>query len=102
MGFRVETTSRANQDLDDIVSWLLAHEAGETGLRWFQRMREAIASLFEHPHRCPLAPETGDSPVEVRQLLYGRHRQASRILFTVEGDAVIVLHIRHGRSAAAR
>jgi plasmid stabilization system protein ParE len=65
-------------------------------------MREAVASLSEYPYRCPLAPETQEFSVQVRQLLYGRKRHAYRILFTVEGDSVIVLHVRHGRRAADR
>lgn len=97
MAFRVEQTQRAKRDLDAILEWLLEHEAGETGLRWFRRMKEAIDSLSELPHRCSLAPENADFPFEVRQLLYGSKPSVYRILFTISGDRVIVLHIRHGR-----
>ncbi len=97
MAFRVESSARAKQDLDGILEWLLAEEAGEAGLRWFQRMRESVASLSELPRRCPLAPESAEFPFDVRQLLYGRKPHRYRILFTINGDAVIVLHIRHGR-----
>jgi len=97
MAFRVESTARAEQDLDAILKWLLTQEAGEDGFRWFERMRKAVASLSELPHRCPLAPETGEFPFEVRQLLYGRKPHLYRILFTIEGETVVVLHIRHGR-----
>lgn len=98
MAFRVNLTDRATRDLDAILEWLLAHEAGETGLRWFQKMRETIASLAEFPHRCPLAPENKEFPFEVRQLLYGRRKPHQyRVLFTIHEDEVIVLHIRHGR-----
>ena len=47
MAFRVETTARAKQDLDDILTWLLARQAGEAGLRWFHGLRDAVASLSE-------------------------------------------------------
>jgi hypothetical protein len=47
--------------------------------------------------RCPLAPENKEFPFEVRQLLYGRKPHLYRVLFTIEGDTVVVLHIRHGR-----
>ena len=97
MAFRVNPTARATRDLDAILEWLLAHEAGETGLRWFQRMKEAVASVAELPHRCPLAPENKEFPFEVRQLLYGRKPHQYRVLFTIHEDEVIVLHIRHGR-----
>ena len=99
MTFRVETTSFAGQDADAILEWLLTHEAGDTGLRWFLALEDAIASLAEFPRRCPLAPENAAFPFEVRQLLYGRAPHVYRILFTIEGETVYVLHIRHGRRA---
>ena len=97
MAFRVEPTAQAKQDLHSILEWLLAEGAGETGLRWFFRLEEAIASLSELPHRCPLAPENKEFPFEVRQLLFGRKPHQYRVLFTVDGETVVVLHIRHGR-----
>src|SRR3569832_744971 len=97
MAFRVKPTPRATRDLDAILEWLLSNETGETGLRWFQRMREAVASLSDLPYRCPLAPESKHFPFEVRQLLYGRKPHQYRVLFTIHEDEVIVLHIRHGR-----
>jgi hypothetical protein len=33
----------------------------------------------------------------MRQLLYGRKPHLYRILFTIDGDVVYVLHVRHGR-----
>jgi plasmid stabilization system protein ParE len=96
MAFRVEVTSQAEQDADTILEWLLSQHAGEAGLRWFMRLREAIYSLAEMPGRCPLAPENASVPSEMRQLLYGRKPHVYRILFTIEGDVVYVLRIRHG------
>jgi plasmid stabilization system protein ParE len=97
MAFRVRTTARAKRDLDAILGWLLSEQAGEAGLRWFQGLREGVASLSEAPRRCMLAPEDEAFPFEVRQLLYGNRPHVYRILFTIDGDSVTVLHIRHGR-----
>jgi plasmid stabilization system protein ParE len=97
MTFRVETTAAAEEDADAILGWLLSEGAGETGMRWFAALQDAIASLAEMPTRCPLAPENAVFPFEVRQLLYGRKPNAYRILFTIEDKTVYVLHIRHGR-----
>jgi plasmid stabilization system protein ParE len=102
MTFRVETTIEAEQDADNILAWLLSEHAGETGMRWFAALRDAIASLAEFPARCPLAPENSVFPFEVRQLLYGRKPHVYRILFTIEGKTVYVLHIRHGRRQPLR
>jgi plasmid stabilization system protein ParE len=97
MAFRVEPTSRAQQDLEDILEWLLEQGAGEAGLRWFFKLEESIESLSEFPHRNPLAPESRNFPFEVRQLLHGRKPHHYRVLYTIDGDTVAVLHIRHGR-----
>jgi hypothetical protein len=36
-------------------------------------------------------------PFEMRQLIYGQKPHLYRILFTIEGETVQVLRIRHGR-----
>jgi plasmid stabilization system protein ParE len=97
MAFRVELSARAQSDIAAIYDWLLAQQAGNAGERWFLALREAIASLSLLPTRCPVSAERRDSPVEVRQLLYGRKPHVYRVLFTIEHDVVQVLHIRHGR-----
>jgi plasmid stabilization system protein ParE len=102
MTFRVETTTAAEQDADAILSWFLSEHAGETGMRWFSTLQDAIASLAEFPERCPLAHESAAFPFEVRHLLYGRIPHVYRILFTIENGAVYVLHIRHGRRQPLR
>jgi plasmid stabilization system protein ParE len=63
MPFRVEVTLQAQRDADGILEWLLLHHAGEAGLRWFERLQEAMASLAEFPGRCALAPENASVPV---------------------------------------
>ncbi len=77
------------QDYQDAVEGIrqgyedVSQQAGSAGERWFVALREAIGSLSELPLRCRVAPERRDSPVEVRQLLYGRKPHVYRILFAV-------------------
>ena len=97
MAFRVEVSAQAESDADAILEWLLSEHAGETGIRWFLALQEAIASLATFPGRCSLAPESVRFPFEVRHLLYGRKPHVYRILFTIDGETVNILHIRHGR-----
>jgi plasmid stabilization system protein ParE len=97
MAFRVEISAQAESDANAIIEWLLSQHAGDTGIRWYLALDNAIASLATFPERCPLAPETARFPFEVRQLLYGSKPHLYRILFTIEGNKVNVLHIRHGR-----
>lgn len=101
MAFRVELSDRAQADITAIHTWLRSEKAGDAGERWFVALRQAITSLSILPARCPVAPESRESPVEVRQLLYGRKPHVYRILFAIEGDLVSVLHIRHGRRRPA-
>jgi plasmid stabilization system protein ParE len=97
MAFRVRQTAQADHDLDAILEWLMAQQAGETGLRWFRGLKDSLDSLSELPQRCSLAPEDADFPFEIRQLLYGRKPHQYRVLFTIAADSVVILHIRHGR-----
>jgi len=97
MAYRVETTARAECDADNLLKWLLAQDAGGAGLRWFEGLEKAIATLAYMPERCAIAPENARVSFEVRHLLYGRKPHVYRVLFTIEDDAVYVLHIRHGR-----
>src|SRR5690606_25816967 len=68
-------------------------------LAWYGAVRVAIESLDMFPERCPLAPENGLVSREIRQLLLGKSRYHYRILFTIKGKSVHVLHILHGARA---
>ena len=61
-------------------------------LRWYEGLMKAFHSLKKNPLRCPVAPESAFFEEEIRQLIYGKYR----ILFTVEGETVFVLRVRHG------
>lgn len=80
MIFRVEATVAAEQDADEILGWLLAEHAGETGRRWFAALQKVVNSLAKFPARCPLAPKNAMFPFEVRHLLYGTKPDVYRIL----------------------
>jgi plasmid stabilization system protein ParE len=97
MVFRIRLTPQAKKDASAILQWLLSQHAGESGLRWFWKMENAIESLCGLPGRCKPAPENRSVPFEMRQLLYRHKPHLYRILFTVEGNVVQVLRIRQGR-----
>jgi plasmid stabilization system protein ParE len=95
MAFEIKYSDEAKKNLDAITSWLLYERfAGETALRWLERLREKIYTLSELPDRCPLARESKSLPFEMRQLLYGRKPRVYRILFTIEANTVHILYIR--------
>jgi hypothetical protein len=45
MAFRVETTGQAERDTLNILDGLISEQAGKAGLRWFEGLEQAIASL---------------------------------------------------------
>jgi plasmid stabilization system protein ParE len=51
MAFRVELASEAEREADSILEWLLSQAAGNTGLRWFNALEDAIASLANFPRK---------------------------------------------------
>ena len=65
--------------------------------QWFNGFLEAIVSLENFPNRCPLAPESGELRIDLRQLIYGKYR----ILFWVllesrtNDGTVQILRVRH-------
>lgn len=95
MTFTVEMTDRARRDAQDAYDWI-AREAPAAADRWLDGLEEAVRSLDAFPQRCKRAAEAEALGVDLRQRLYGRHR----ILFVIDGDTVLVLHIRHGARRA--
>ena len=94
MAYRVELTIKAYRNLGGILRWLLSEGAGDAGLRWYDGLLKAIDTLEEFPNRCPKAPENKTSRREIRHLLHGSKPHVYRVLFTIQGDVVTVLHVR--------
>jgi len=69
----------------------ISQQSPLNAIRWYNGCLETIYSLADFPQRCALAPEAGTFHYEIRQLLYGNYR----ILFTIRGSTVHILHVRH-------
>jgi len=95
MAFRVELLPRAKADLESIWLWL-AERTPLHGAAWFNGLEQAVYSLGESPDRCPIARSLSTPSDPIRQLLYGRYPHVYKVYFHVVGDAVEVMHIRHG------
>ncbi len=90
---RVVVTQRAASQLNSVADWI-AEPAPETAERWFAEFVAKIQSLEKFCERCPRARENQHMPFELHELLFGRRRQW-RVLFTIRGDDVLVMAIRH-------
>ena len=88
--YRVEPTDKALVDAGEAYFWINEQSEG-AALRWYEGLMRAFRSLEKNPLRSPLAPESVFFEEEIRQLIYGKYR----ILFTVEGETVYVLRVRH-------
>jgi plasmid stabilization system protein ParE len=86
---KVEITALAEADLETIYQ-RIREDSPTRAAEWRQGLLQAAQALAQFPHRCPLAPESG-AALETRQVLYGRYR----VLFTITGETVYILHLRH-------
>src|SRR5256885_221869 len=90
----INISPRAMADIRAAVAWR-GRRRLSVGARWHAGVLAAIRTLTSNPDRCPLADESADLGVDLRQLLHGRRRDVYRVLFTVEGETVNVLRVRH-------
>jgi plasmid stabilization system protein ParE len=95
----VVTEPPALRDIAHHYRYLVANARSEGyAERWFAAVESAIDDLAERPARHPIAPEDAEFEEEIRHCLL----DAYRILFTIVGTRVHVLHVRHGRQDVLR
>lgn len=96
MTYRVVIMRSAEREIRQIVDWWRDHRSIEQAERWYRKIYPAIATLARQPQRCPVSPETDLVPTGLRQLHFGIGRRAThRIIFTVVGQEVRVMRVRH-------
>ena len=100
MAYRVEISPPALCDIENAFL-RINEDSFEKAAAWYQGLLESVYSLESFPNRCPLAAETREFPIEIRQLLYGQKRRQYRILFGVSidektgEDVVLIYRVRH-------
>jgi plasmid stabilization system protein ParE len=92
----VHLTAKAEADVEGILLWFNQIKASAAGRRWLAKLYHSIGTLENLPERCGLAAESRVLQVELRELLFGNRRNAFRILFQIDRQAVDILHIRRG------
>lgn len=93
MPYRVDLTTRAARDLDNIFQFIQAEQSAHAA-KWFNGLHEAVESLRSLPHRSPAIQE---NPA-LRHLLYGSKPDVYRVIYAIDDvkKTVTVLTIRHG------
>jgi len=92
MDYRIVFTSAAMDEARVAAAYITAIGSPRAAADWLEGIIEAVQSLRTLPHRHGLARESSRHPdAELRQVVHKSHR----VIYTVQGDAVYVLHIRH-------
>jgi plasmid stabilization system protein ParE len=93
---RVTVTPNAEAELRAAYRYI-RKQAPDAALAWVKGARQRLRSLAQHPERAARAPESISFEEPIREVFYGSgNRGTYRILFTVIGQDVYVLHFRHG------
>jgi plasmid stabilization system protein ParE len=91
MIYRVKITPTALADAEGFYLWI-GEYSKENATKWFNGLFNVVETLTSMPQRCPITPERELVGQDIRCLFY---RKNYRILYTVEGEAVTIYHIRH-------
>jgi plasmid stabilization system protein ParE len=73
MAYRVDISLSALQDAEDAYRWIKRRASREANAR-YKGLLKAINGLEHHPTRCPIAPESEDLGMLIRQRLYGKNK----------------------------
>lgn len=94
--YRIDITPSAEADIEQNFDWWSTNRSAEQANRWYFNIFNAIETLREFPDRCPLAPESEIFERKLRELHFGIGiHPTHRILFTISGDLVSILRVRH-------
>lgn len=89
--YRVVFHPDAETDIASSYQWGCREWGGEKAQEWVRELcRTLKVRLTSIPLGCPLAPESEDLGIPIRQLIVKRYR----ILFIVEKETVTILHVR--------
>jgi plasmid stabilization system protein ParE len=82
----------ARDEAVEAASYIAEHAGVAQADAWLDELERTVHSLSEYPRRFALAREASSfSGEDLRQALVHNHR----IIFTIRGSKVHVLHIRH-------
>ena len=96
MSFRVVTTDQAECEMQAAYDWWAEHRSKRQADRWYAEFAQAIADLTDNPERHGRSRESDEFPFEIRDLLFGIGRRPThRAVFTIRGEEVVVLTVRH-------
>jgi plasmid stabilization system protein ParE len=94
MSFRVRFTAEAVRNQNDCVDWIMQRSVSGAHA-WLDALSQTMQRLAANPFSFPRAPEDGFCIQELRNAFFGTRRgRTFRAVFYVDGDTVIVTHLR--------
>lgn len=94
MGYKVLFTQKANEEIEQIVSWY-RNQSASIATDWYHSLLNALDTLEQAPNRCPVTRNFSTAGMQRRQLLFGKKRGQYRIIFRIVGRNVYILRICH-------
>jgi plasmid stabilization system protein ParE len=89
--YEVIIEDSAQENVRDSYDWGCGTFGKRQAQQWARQLRTAVfKQLGVVPKAFPLAPENDEFSEEIRQMIVGRYR----VLFTIKGNKVHVLHVR--------
>jgi plasmid stabilization system protein ParE len=92
--YQVIIQPAAQKAIEEAYFWF-SNVSASKARQWLEGLYKAVLSLETMPGRCSLAFENNFFGQEIRQLIYGKGRNAYRILFTIVDDSVEIIFVRH-------
>lgn len=94
MSFRVRLTAEAVRNQNEIADWISQHSI-EGAIRWLDSLSHVLDQVSSSPLSFAIAAEDEFSHKELRNAPFGtRKGRVFRAIFYVDGDTVIVTHLR--------
>jgi len=96
MTYRVMLQPQAERDIQTAARWMLGRSgSSRAALKWVRSLRAKLQTLGTLPHRCPIDPDSEFYGEEVRVLPHGKRGGVYPVLFTIRGETVHILSVRH-------
>jgi toxin ParE1/3/4 len=89
----IRSIARAN--LREHAEYIAQRVSQASADRWLAAIQATIARLATDADRYPQADEAADLNIDLREMLHGKRPHVYRISFTIDGDNVNVLRVRH-------
>ena len=94
MSFRVQLTSEALRNQNEMADWIMQRSVAGA-LAWLNALDRVLRQVSTSPLSFPIAAEDEFSHRELRNALFGtRKGRVFRAIYYVDGDRVIVTHLR--------